>query len=82
MSAPAPPADDLEEFYARLVSIKEFHRKNPDVDSRAVESEIRTLVEGPDETNDDELAVDRESSPAELALLPFPLLPSRLVRLS
>jgi hypothetical protein len=62
LSAPAPPADDLEEFYARLVSIKEFHRKNPDVDSRAVESEIRTLVEGPDYSNEDELAADREST--------------------
>ena len=43
------------------MSIKEFHRKNPDVDSRAVESEIRTLVEGPDYSNEDEFAVDRES---------------------
>jgi hypothetical protein len=65
LSAPPPPADDLEEFYARLVNIKEFHRKNPEVDSRAVENEIKGLVDGRQAQQDeeeDEFAVDREPS--------------------
>lgn len=46
LAAPPPPADDLEEFYSRLRSITEFHTLHPNVDSRAVDNEIRMLVEG------------------------------------
>lgn len=46
LAAPAPPAEDLEEFYSRLVSIKEFHHAHPNVDSRAADNEIKALVEG------------------------------------
>jgi hypothetical protein len=58
LSAPPPPADDLEEFYTRLVQIKDFHRKNPNAESRALEDEIKALVDGPQADEEDELVVD------------------------
>lgn len=46
LSAPPGGGDDLVEFYRRFEDIKDFHRKNPDINARQFLNELDELVKG------------------------------------
>ncbi|WVQ79096.1 hypothetical protein IAT38_001190 [Cryptococcus sp. DSM 104549] len=46
LSAPAPGEDDLAEFYVRFNKIKDFHGRNPGINSRQFINELDELVKG------------------------------------
>lgn len=70
----APPAsegvDELAEFYSRFEKIKDFHRKNQNLNARELVNEIDELVnsdglekvtvEDPDEQRTETIVIDRE----------------------
>ena len=53
LSAP-PQANDLSEFYSRLVKIQEHHSKYPDSIPGGFDLELAALLEEPDPENGDE----------------------------
>lgn len=46
LSAPPGGGDDLAEFYIRFEKIKDFHRKNQNINSRQFVNELDELVRG------------------------------------
>ncbi|WWC68603.1 uncharacterized protein I206_102533 [Kwoniella pini CBS 10737] len=46
LSAPAPGEDDLAEFYVRYNKIKDFHQRNPGINSRQFINQVDDLVKG------------------------------------
>lgn len=57
LSTPAK-ADDLSEFYSRLVKIQEHHNKYPD-SAPGIDLELASFLEEPGQDDDEEEAEDR-----------------------
>lgn len=68
LSAPAPGegVDELAEFYTRFEKVKDFHRKNPGINARALINEIDEMVNSDGlqtvevEGEEEPIVIDRE----------------------
>ena len=77
LSAPAAGQDDLAEFYVRFEKIKDFHRKNPGINSRQFVNELNDLVKNDGlqtmQVEDEEEAVVIDSGSGKTATKNFVL---------
>lgn len=67
LSQPAPGEDELGEFYKRFEGVKEFHRRNKNINTRQFINDLDDLVKGDGlqviqvEEDEEPMIVERES---------------------